>query len=488
MAFGTLLLVLIALAIPVFIAGMLKARALAHGDMRGLHSRPGYYGGYVAVWTVLPALLALVIWSSLAPIGIRNTALKALPEQVQALPQGERNLIMGSIQSVAAGLPALSEADRAALVEGEPQANRAILGKAGVVLASAPAPYVIKAATSLVALNTASQRIATIGVAIFVVLGFLYSFVRIRKDMRARNAVERVTKSALIAASMVAILTTAGIVLSVLFESIEFFRSVNLYDFLFGVIWDPRFAAAGREGGTEGQFGLLPLLWGTIFISLIALVVAVPLGLYSAIYMSEYAHPKLRALFKPLLEILAGIPSIVYGFFAVITVGPMLRDSGALIGFDVSATSALGAGFVMGIMIIPFVSSLSDDIISAVPQALREGSYGLGATKSETIRQVVLPAALPGIVGAVLLAGSRAVGETMIVVLAAGIAPNLTANPFQAVTTITVKIVSQLTGDLQFNTPQTLVAFALGLTLFIITLAMNIYALHIVRKYREQYE
>ncbi|MEJ2123606.1 MAG: phosphate ABC transporter permease subunit PstC, partial [Alphaproteobacteria bacterium] len=279
-----------------------------------------------------------------------------------------------------------------------------------------------------------------------------------------------------------------GIVLSVLFETINFFQSVSIFDFLFGTVWDPRFSSPGREGGAEGQFGLLPLLWGTLFISAIALLVAVPLGLFSAIYMSEYAHPKLRALFKPLLEILAGIPTIVYGFFALVTVGPFLRDMGAHIGLSISATSALGAGLVMGIMIIPFVSSLSDDIISAVPQSLREGSYGLGATQSETIRQVVLPAALPGIVGAVLLAGSRAIGETMIVVLAAGIATNLTINPLESVTTITVKIVSQLTGDLEFNTPQTLVAFALGLTLFVITLAMNVYALHIVRKYREQYE
>jgi phosphate transport system permease protein len=327
------------------------------------------------------------------------------------------------------------------------------------------------------------------GAAILLMLaGFFYAVRRITRDLRARNLVEKVTLAGLIAASTVAILTTAGIVLSVLFESLQFFQSVSVWDFLFGTVWDPRFSAPGRTGGAEGQFGLIPLLWGTLFISAIALAVAVPLGLFSAIYMSEYAAPRVRAVAKPLLEVLAGIPTIVYGFFALITVGPFLRDAGALIGLDIAATSALGAGLVMGIMIIPFVSSLSDDIISAVPQSLREGSYGLGATKSETIKRVVLPAALPGIVGAVLLAGSRAVGETMIVVLAAGIAANLTINPFESVTTITVKIVSQLTGDLQFNTPQTLVAFALGLTLFTVTLALNVYALHIVRKYRELYD
>lgn len=483
---GVILLVLLALATP-FLLGMVKARALAHDDPRGLHSRPAYYGGYVFVWTWLPVTLVLVTWSIASPIVINRTVLKSLPENVRALPQGEISLIMGSVRSIAAGLPALSDAEREALHQ-SPEAARAALANVGVMLGAAPEPYVVTAATNLNELRAVSLRMAMGGAACLLLSGFLYGFTRVRRDMRARNAVERVIKGVLIASSMVAILTTAGIVLSVLFESIEFFQSVNMFDFLFGTTWDPRFAAAGRAGGGEGQFGLLPLLWGTIFISSIALLVAVPLGLFSAIYMSEYAHSKVRALFKPMLEVLAGIPSIVYGFFAVITVGPLLQKSGELGGFDVSATSALGAGLVMGIMIIPFVSSLSDDIISAVPQSLREGSFGLGATKSETIRQVVLPAALPGIVGAVLLAGSRAIGETMIVVLAAGIAPNLTANPFQAVTTITVKIVSQLTGDLQFNTPQTLVAFALGLTLFAITLAMNIYALHVVRKYREQYE
>jgi phosphate transport system permease protein len=283
------------------------------------------------------------------------------------------------------------------------------------------------------------------------------------------------------------VVTTLGIVLSVLSESISFFRSVPIFSFLFGTVWDPRFSAAGATG-TSGQFGLLPLLWGTFFITIVALLVAVPIGLISAIYMSEYATPRVRGFAKPALEILAGIPTIVYGFFALSTFGPLLNRMGSNVGLDISPNSVLCAGFVMGVMIIPFVSSLSDDILSAVPNSLREGSYGLGATQSETIKKVILPAALPGIVGASLLAVSRAVGETMIVVLAAGIAANLTANPFKPVTTMTVKIVSQLTGDLEFNSPQTLVAFALGLTLFIFTLGLNVIALSIVRKYREQYE
>jgi phosphate transport system permease protein len=271
-----------------------------------------------------------------------------------------------------------------------------------------------------------------------------------------------------------------------LFETLHFFGLVPATDFFFGLVWDPRFSAPGRAG-SEGQFGIVPLLWGTLYISFVALMVAVPVGLFAAVYMAEYASQRVRTASKPLLEVLSGIPTIVYGFFALISFGPFLRDVGAQLGLSISASSVLTAGVIMGVL-IPFVSSLSDDIINAVPQSLRDGSYALGATKSETIKRVILPAALPGIVGATLLAASRAIGETMIVVLAAGIAANLTLNPFDAVTTITVKIVSQLTGDLQFNSPQTLVAFALGLTLFAFTLVLNIYALYMVRRYHEQYE
>lgn len=482
--FSTILAVVI---VAVFLIGMTKAKRLSHGDPRSLHSQPVYYGAFLAIWTILPALVLITLWSAAAPYVINTMVLKSLPEEVQALPTGQVNLIMGTTRSVAAGVPNLSSDDLADM-QTNVSAARDILQKAGVILAADPKPYVIKAAIRYVQLRNVSHWLITALAALFVLGGFIYAFFRIRLKFRARNVVEKVIMAGLIAASTIAILTTAGIVFSVLFETIQFFQSVSPLDYLFGTVWDPRFSSPGRSGGAEGQFGLLPLLWGTLFISAIALLVAVPLGLFSAIYMSEYAHPKLRALFKPTLEVLAGIPTIVYGFFALTTVGPFLRDMGASVGLSISATSAFGAGLVMGIMIIPFVSSLSDDIINAVPQSLREGSYGLGATQAETIRQVVLPAALPGIVGAVLLAGSRAIGETMIVVLAAGIAANLTVNPFESVTTITVKIVSQLTGDLEFNTPQTLVAFALGLTLFIITLGLNIYALHIVRKYREQYE
>lgn len=301
-------------------------------------------------------------------------------------------------------------------------------------------------------------------------------------EVRARNIVETCVKGLLILSSFIAIATTLGIVLSMLFETGQFFRQYQWTDFFFGTVWQPNF-----RGGSD--LGILPLLWGTLYISVIALLVAVPIGLFAAIYMSEYAGPKFRSFAKPAIEMLAGIPTIVYGLFALITVGPMLRDYFAQpLGLGTSASSVMTAGLVMGVMIIPFVSSLSDDIINAVPQSLRDGSLGLGATQSETIRLVVLPAALPGIVGAVLLAASRAVGETMIVVLGAGAAAKLSLNPFEAMTTMTVKIVSQLTGDTDFAAPETLVAFALGLTLFVFTLGLNVLALYIVRKYREQYE
>jgi phosphate transport system permease protein len=279
-----------------------------------------------------------------------------------------------------------------------------------------------------------------------------------------------------------------GIVLSVLFESIRFFQKIPVMDFVFGVEWSPQTAIRADQVGSTGAFGAIPLFAGTLLISFIAMLIAAPIGLMSAIYLAEYAHPRVRSYAKPLLEILAGIPTVVYGFFAALTVAPFIRDSGGLVGLDVSSESALAAGLVMGIMIIPFVSSLSDDVITAVPQAMRDGALGLGSTHSETIRRVVIPAALPGIVGGLLLATSRAIGETMIVVMAAGLSANLTANPLEAVTTVTVQIVTLLVGDQEFDSAKTLAAFALGLMLFVVTLVLNVIALHVVRKYREQYE
>ncbi len=313
-------------------------------------------------------------------------------------------------------------------------------------------------------------------------IGCIGAILRSSAGFRARVASEAWIKSLLIAASAIAILTTIGILWSMLFEATQFFRQYDWRDFLFSTDWAPNFRG-------NSALGILPLLWGTLYVSFIALMLAVPVGLFCAIYLSEYAGPRMRGVAKPMIEILAGIPTIVYGLFALITVGPLLRDHFAQpLGLGDSASSVMTAGLVMGIMLIPFVSSLSDDIINSVPQAMRDGSLALGATRSETIRNVVIPAALPGIVGAILLAAGRAIGETMIVVLGAGAAARLSLNPFEAMTTITVKIVSQLTGDTDFASPETLVAFALGLTLFVLTLGLNVLALVIVRKYREHYE
>jgi len=331
-------------------------------------------------------------------------------------------------------------------------------------------------------LRVEAMQVAGVVALIAAIAGLGLGVMRIGQQYQARNAVERMVLGLLMLCSLIAIVTTAGIVLSLLFETGRFFQLYDWKTFFFGTQWTPRFQG-------NSQLGIVPLLWGTMYVSAIALLVAVPIGLFAAVYMSEYASRRVRGFVKPAIEVLAGIPTIVYGLFALITVGPLLRDYFAQpLGLGNSGTSVLTAGLVMGIMLIPFVSSLSDDIINAVPQSLRDGALGLGSTPSETVRQVVLPAALPGIVGAVLLAASRAIGETMIVVLGAGAAAQMSLNPLEAMTTITVKIVSQLTGDSDFNSPETLVAFALGLTLFVITLALNVVALYIVRKYREQYE
>jgi phosphate transport system permease protein len=344
------------------------------------------------------------------------------------------------------------------------------------------------AADRYVSLQAGSNGLLTL-LAVLVSVGTgTFASRQIQPAYRARNKVEGVLNYFLIACAALAVLTTVGIVLSVLIESIRFFSQVPITEFLFGLKWSPQIAMRADQVGSSGAFGVVPLMMGTVLISLVAMSVSVPIGLLSAIYLSEYAATRFRAIAKPLLEILAGIPTVVYGFFAALVVAPFVRELGTSLGLEVSSESALAAGLVMGIMIIPFVSSLSDDFINAVPQSLRDGAYALGATHSETIRQVVMPAALPGIVGGVLLAISRAIGETMIVVMAAGLSANLTFNPLKAVTTVTTQIVTLLVGDQEFDSPKTLAAFALGLLLFLLTLALNVLALRIVRKYREQYE
>ncbi|MBV2142098.1 phosphate ABC transporter permease subunit PstC [Falsochrobactrum sp. TDYN1] len=497
MSFFLVLVSVVAIGLIGFFIGRQRAVALDKSqpvastgpEWEKMHSRPHYHGWWVFLVSALPAILFLLIWSIGSSVYLDRSATSRLPQGTEAGSYTSRSLQLGMISSLAEGLERLTPAE----FENFPQTYqeaRDVLGSKGVALATEGQDYMVPIALFLKKASDLSRTIGSAIALVIAVAGALFGLSSISRRRRARNNVERIVLWGLIAASGIAILTTVGIIFSMLFQTISFFQSIAPMDFFFGTVWDPRFAAAG-SGGETGQFGLIPLLAGTLYIALVAMLFAVPVGLFSAIYMAEYASPRLRTVVKPLLELLAGIPTIVYGFFALVAVGPFLRDLSAAIaggqGF-IMAQSVLTAGLVMGVMLIPFVSSLSDDIITAVPRSLRDGSLGLGATRSETVKRVVLPAALPGIVGALLMTASRAIGETMIVVLAAGVAARLTVNPFEAMTTITVKIVNQLTGDLEFNSPQTLVAFALGITLFVLTLIMNIFALYIVRKYREQYE
>jgi phosphate transport system permease protein len=483
---GTLILIVLALAAIGYFTGKRRAIQTAKRDGRKLHSLPSYYGESVALFTAVPALLLLGAWLFVQPVMIENSIIGQIPES--SVPEGgAKSLVMVDVRRIAEGLNLiiaegrLNEEDisdmRADFID-----VRSRLAEVGVALGSNVEPVVFQAAKEYRDLDLAGNLARDIVVLLTALLIGIWAFWRIRPTMRARNISETFVKALLIGASLVAILTTVGIVGSLLFESLQFFRLYPASEFYFSTEWNPQF-----RGGSD--FGFLPLLWGTLYVSFVALLVAVPIGLMIAIYLAEYAGSRLRSFAKPAIEILAGIPTIVYGLFALITVGPFLRDWIAQpLGLGNSSSSVMTAGLVMGIMLIPFISSLSDDIINSVPQAMRDGSYGLGATQSETVRQVILPAALPGIVGAFLLAASRAIGETMIVVLGAGAAARLDLNPFEAMTTVTVKIVSQLTGDTEFASPETLVAFALGLTLFVFTLSLNVLALYIVRKYREQYE
>jgi phosphate transport system permease protein len=460
MQLSILIAVLLVLTYLGFVVGRQRAYAVSGRDIRALHSLPSYYGYYIVVWCGVPAFLMVLFWLSLENTVITALTTAALPPDLQSLPPDRLNLLINDIHNLAAGDAISTTAD----------------------------PEMKEAAAHYRTLQHLSFAAMCVLGLVIVMGGILIGRRFITPALRARNSVERTAMIFLIAASTIAILTTIGIVLSLLFEAIRFFNRVSPIEFLFGLEWSPQIAMRADQVASSGSFGAVPIFAGTALISAIALIVAVPIGLLSAIYMAEYAAPKFRAVAKPVLEVLAGIPTVVYGFFAALVVAPFLRDGGTSIGITISSESALAAGLVMGIMIIPFVSSLSDDVITAVPQSMREGSYGLGATKSETIRRVILPAALPGIVGSVLLAASRAIGETMIVVMAAGLTARLTANPFEAVTTVTVQIVTLLVGDQEFDSPKTLAAFALGLVLFVITLGLNVIALRVVQKYREKYD
>lgn len=460
MGASSLLILVLLLSGIGFFLGRARSRQFANdlGGVKHLHSLPSYYGSMVAYWSAIPGLLVIVLWLGFEDLIVRQLTLLSLPESAMPTTATEVELLLAQISNVASGM--LNSAD----------------------------PLVLNAAEYMQRVEGIGRTWMTGMTVVLVILGLGLAVRRIRPELAARNESEFTFRAVLMACSLIAILTTLGIVLSVLFESLRFFSQVSLWEFITGTHWSPQTAIRADQVGASGSFGAVPLFVGTLQISLVAMCVAVPVGLMSAIYLAEYASPRLRGIAKPLLEVLAGIPTVVYGFFAALTVGPFIRDWGEQLGFATSSESALAAGLVMGIMIIPFVSSLSDDVINAVPQSLRDGSFGLGATQSETIRRVIIPAALPGIVGGILLAVSRAIGETMIVVMAAGLAANLTANPLESVTTVTVQIVTLLVGDQEFDSAKTLAAFALGLVLFIVTLILNIIALWVVNRYREQYE
>ena len=446
------------LALNGFYAGRNRARSIRVGSR--LNSLPQYHGIHVALWCGLPALILLVLWVSFESVVVEALVQASLSAEFRALSEDQAVLAMMEIRNLAQGISGV-------------QTNL---------------PYAEDAATMLTRLSRIADYALVASVAVVAILGLGLARSHITRDFQARQSVERVFNVFIFLSSAVAVMTTVAIVLSLLFESFQFFKQVPLHEFLFGLKWNPQIAIRADQGASTGAFGAVPVFSGTLLIALVAMLVAGPIGLASAVYFSEYARPRVRDIAKPILELLAGIPTVVYGFFAALTVAPLVRELGLELGLEVEARSALAAGVVMGIMIIPFISSLADDVITAVPQNLREGSYAMGATQSETIKYVIFPAALPGIVGAFLLAISRAIGETMIVAMAAGLNANLTANPLENVTTVTVQIVVALIGDQEFDDPKTLSAFALGLVLFAMTLILNVVALMIVKRYREQYE
>ncbi len=452
-----LLMFLIAVCAVSAASSLARARRVQSAGGEKTHSRPLYHALNAAIWTGVPAFVLLLAFLAFSDTVVTNLAVSRVPG-VETLSVEQRSLLATEVKQAADGRSF-----------GEPK------------------PGVTAAGEHLKSLRSIGWWLMVAVIASAAAIGAFAAFSAIKARYKARQSVERSVTWFMMFASLVAILTTTGIVISLVYEAMAFFRMVPVTEFLFGTRWEPQIAMRADQVAGQGAFGMIPVLFGTLVISALAMAVAVPTGIFSAIYLTEYADRRFRAVVKPLLEILAGIPTVVYGFFAVLTVAPLVRQISALAGLQSSPNSALAAGFVMGIMLIPFVSSISDDALAAVPRSMREGSYALGGTKGETIRKVLLPAALPGIVGGVLLALSRAIGETMIVVMAAGLIAKITLNPLDAVTTVTVQIVTLLIGDAEFDNPKTLAAFALGLLLFVITLGLNLIALKTVRRFREKY-
>lgn len=454
---GYLFLFLLVAAVIAYYIASRRAVTVAGSDVRGLHSRPIYHGLNALVYTAIPAFIFVLLWLLLEGSVVDGLLMSAYPG-ADAMTGAERDLLISEIRQVAAGN-----------------------------IFREPTPQITAAVENLKSLNSTANLLLAAAVVIIALAGAGFAIMSVSKRFLARHSFERSVTVFMVFASTVAILTTVGIVASLVYEAMQFFNRVPVTEFLFGLRWEPQIPLREDQVAGQGAFGAIPVFLGTILVAALAMLVAVPVGILSAIYLTEYASPRFRAFVKPMLEVLAGIPTVVYGFFAVLTVAPALRQFGLSIGLDVAPNSAIAAGGVMGIMLIPFISSLSDDAFAAVPQSIRDGSLAIGATTGETVSKVLLPAALPGIVGGVLLALSRAIGETMIVVMAAGLIAKMTLNPLDSVTTVTVQIVTLLIGDSEFDNPKTLAAFALGLMLFIITLFLNLIALRIVRKYREKY-
>lgn len=460
MAGYAFLLILLMTLIAYAVGRMAGGRMRAAPDGAQMHSLPGYHGAFVAAWVGIPAFFLVLVWLFLQGTVVDQLIMGSLPQSmVEGKDASGVQLILSEIKNVAAGR-----------------------------IFSEPSPEIEAAAERYQQWQTIARWAMLVVVFAVMTAALAIARAKLAPRFRARNNFERILSALMIFCSLVAILTTLGIVVSLLFEAARFFAQVPLTEFLFGLRWEPQIALRPDQIAGAGAFGAIPVFTGTILVATIAMLVATPIGLFTAIFLVEYASETVRKVVKPIMEILAGVPTVVYGFFAVLTVAPAIREFGGVMGIAISPNSALAAGAVMGIMIIPFISSLSDDALNAVPRSMRDGSLALGATPGETMTKVLLRAALPGIVGGVLLGVSRAIGETMIVVMAAGLIASLTINPLDSVTTVTVQIVTLLIGDTEFDSPKTLAAFALGLVLFLVTLALNVVALQVVRRYREQYD